>query len=94
METLQLKIQSSISFLLSKLEIFVSFRSKFKFLDSLTVFESSIYDFENKHFYIANARGDGESGPNYSYDRQFIRFDMDSLFTESLSEQMENPIVQ
>ena len=38
------------------------------------------YDLSDKIMYIANARGKGESGPEFAYDRQFVKFDMQQIF--------------
>jgi hypothetical protein len=32
--------------------------------------------------FVANAKGSGESGPLNAYDRQFVQFDLASLFNE------------
>ncbi|XP_070543587.1 uncharacterized protein [Ptychodera flava] len=48
---------------------------------------AAIYDFKNNLMYVANARKDGASGPEYAYDRPFVRLDMTKLFAE------ENPSI-
>eukprot|EP01006_Ploeotia_vitrea_P021341 TRINITY_DN53706_c0_g1_i2.p1 TRINITY_DN53706_c0_g1~~TRINITY_DN53706_c0_g1_i2.p1 ORF type:complete len:391 (-),score=214.95 TRINITY_DN53706_c0_g1_i2:109-1281(-) len=42
----------------------------------------AVYDLADNVLYTANARGDGESGPEMAYDRHFVRLDMAKLYAE------------
>eukprot|EP00118_Oscarella_pearsei_P028851 m.3100 g.3100 ORF g.3100 m.3100 type:complete len:442 (+) comp9050_c0_seq2:79-1404(+) len=40
----------------------------------------AVYDLTNMVLYVSNAKGDGEEGPQFAYDRDFVRLDVASLF--------------
>ena len=42
----------------------------------------AIYDHANMLMHIATARADGEEGPPYAFQRQFLRFNMTEVFAE------------
>ncbi|XP_065179783.1 protein dcd1A-like [Sycon ciliatum] len=42
----------------------------------------AVYDLAKREVYVANARGGQETGPQYAYDRTFVRLDMETLFSE------------
>lgn len=44
----------------------------------------AIFDFKGNEVYVANARADGESGPDNAYDRSYVRFNMTAIFAEKL----------
>ena len=44
----------------------------------------AIFDFKQNYAYVANARADGESGPDKAYQRSFVRLDMGKAFAEKL----------
>jgi len=43
-----------------------------------------IYDYTNMLMYVSNARASYESGKNNAFERKYIRFNMDELFSEKL----------
>ncbi|XP_062513488.1 protein dcd1A-like [Corticium candelabrum] len=40
----------------------------------------AVYDLTNNFMFVSTARGDGETGPQFAYDRTFIRLNMTRLF--------------
>jgi len=44
----------------------------------------AIYDFAKNQVYVANAKAEGEQGPPLAYDRSYVKFDMNTIFAESL----------
>lgn len=42
-----------------------------------------VYDLTNQFIYVAYARADNETGPAYAYERQFVKFDLRQLFSET-----------
>jgi len=43
---------------------------------------AAIYDLTNMYMYVANAKGENETGPMNAYQRPFVKFDMNALFSE------------
>lgn len=41
-----------------------------------------MYDFAAQQMYVANAAAENESGPVNAFDRQFVQFDLQSLWAE------------
>ncbi|XP_071103866.1 protein dcd1B-like isoform X1 [Haliotis cracherodii] len=44
----------------------------------------AVYDLTENIAYLANARGSFESGPEYAYERQFVRMNMTQIFAEPM----------
>ena len=42
----------------------------------------AVYDLTHQHMYVANARGDGETGPAKAYDRQYVHIDLGKAWQE------------
>lgn len=42
----------------------------------------AMYDFGAQQMYVANAAAENESGPVNAFDRQFVQFDLQSLWAE------------
>lgn len=41
-----------------------------------------MYDYAAQQMYVANAVGENETGPVNAFDRQFVQFDLQSLWAE------------
>ena len=41
----------------------------------------AVYDLSEMQMYVANARGKGETGADFAYDRTFLQLDMNALFS-------------
>lgn len=50
----------------------------------------AVYDLTKNVAYLANAKASYESGPQYAYERQYVRLNMTELFTEIPPEHREN----
>lgn len=44
----------------------------------------AVFDFKNNFVYVANAKAEGEQGPDNAFDRSYVKFDMNAIFAERL----------